>query len=372
MRTSPESPRPLTRRAVLAVLVALMTLPGCEWMCGKKKPPPPASEEPRDTPSRVDVQSVGREPRVKLEVARWAGLTYQLESETDGSFGVQGAAPARAPTSFASLHYEVLRGSADPLEKEIDGRKLRLVEERATLADIGIRSKDVTPDVLAKLNAGFGLLRGSTTRQLVAEDGEIAEATTELVGGMVPPKELKSFLDAALDGQRHFPFRLPTVPIGVGARWRFSEPLVIRGAKALQVADMTLISLGPNTARIGIRVRHQAPRQQVPHPLEPGLTATLDALRGDAEGEITIDRMTACVLSARLNGTSFLTLTWMDNDGKDQTATFMQATIQRMQGHVGEVEAGADAGDGGDAAAAPSEASADVSVPSEDEEDETP
>jgi hypothetical protein len=155
---------------------------------------------------------------------------------------------------------------------------------------------------------------------------------------------VKKILDDALDAQRHFPFRLPPVPVGVGARWRFSEPFEVRGVKAVQVADMTLVELGKDSARIAIRARHQAPRQEVPHPTEPGLTATLQALRGDSNGEISIDRLTACVLSARLTATSFLTMQWMDAQGQDQNATFMEARVQRLTGHVGpEAEAGVEA-----------------------------
>jgi hypothetical protein len=312
----------------------------------------------------VEVLGAGAEPRQKLEIGRWTGLTYQLTSQRDGSFGLSGKTPIKTPTSIMESHFEVLRGTADPIEREIEGRQLRLIEERAVVERIEVQSATMPPEALAQLNAAFGLLKGLTTRSLVGEDGELVELKTESVGGVKPPPEIKKLLDGALDAQRHFPFRLPPVPVGVGARWRFSGPFEVRGVKATQVADMTLLELGEGTARISIRTRHTAPKQEVPHPTEPGLRATLDALRGDSDGELTIDRLTAYVIAARLTSTSFLTMTWMDPTGQDQHATFMQAEVQRMTGHVGSQPEGGteDAGKDGSAleASASEAASADA------------
>lgn len=330
------------RRAVLAGSALLLGLPGCEWMCSKKTPAKPAATE--IVAPRVELLTPGSEPRVRLEVGRWSGLQYQLESRTDGSFGLQGRAPTKTPTSVLRSHFEVVRGTADPVSREHDGREVRLVEERGELVHIGLESQTMPAEALAQLNAAFGLLKGLTTRSFVAEDGEVVEVKTESIAGVQPPAPVKKVLDDALDAQRHFPFRLPPEPVGVGAKWRFSEPFEVRGVKATQVADMTLLEVGKGLVRIAIRTRHQAPRQEVPHPTEPGLTATLEALRGDSNGEISVDPLTAYLLSARLTATSYLTMKWTDAAGQPQSATFMEARVQRLSGHVGAVaEAGAEA-----------------------------
>lgn len=350
------------------LLVVALLFPGCNFLCGKRTGVGTVDASSDEAPVGVEVVSSGAEPKVRLEVGRWAGMTYQLRTESEGSFGRAGDPPVKAPTSVLELRVEVERGSADPRIEERDGRKLRLVEERATLERIELQNPSVPSDFLAKLNAAFGLLKGLTTRSLVGENGEVVEVTTEHVGGVVPPPEIKKILDEALGAQRFFPFRLPPVPVGLGARWRFSVPMEARGMKAMQVADMTLVGLGEQTARIGIRARHQAPRQEVPHPTEPGLSATLVNLRGDADGEIVIDRLTACILSARFSSTSYLTLTWMDPDGHDQTATFLQAQVQRMTGSLGApTDAGADAGDAA-VDAKPAAHDAASTAPSEEED----
>ncbi len=359
------------RRTLLALSVAALMAPGCDFICARKQVPAARDAAADDAPVGVEVVTPGAEPRTKLEVGRWTGLHYELEQESDGSFGRTGAASIKAPTLVLKTTVDVLRGTADPLIQERDGKRLRLVEERATLDRISLRSEGGPADFIAKANEMLALLKGMTTKALIAENGEVTEVTTEHVGGVVPPPEVKSFLDEALSAQRYFPLRLPPTPVGVGARWRFSVPLESRGIKSLQVADMTLVELTASTARIGVRVRHQATKQEVPHPTYPGLRATLSSLRGDADGEITLDRLTACILVARFSSTSYQTMTWVDESGEDQTATFMHANVQRLRGRVGAPFDGGDFPDAGAGAAADAaEPTAPPAVPEDEDETE--
>jgi hypothetical protein len=332
-----------SRRTVRVALVLALLAPGCQWMCGKKKPTVTVKDAGDALPQGVEMIGLGREPRVKLEVARWTGLGYRLQTQIDGAFGLMGMPAAKSPTSLLATHTEVVHGSADPVVQEVDGKKLELVEERAQLDRIEVQSTTLPPEAVQQLNLAFKLLEGMTTRSLTSSNGEVVSLETETVGGVVPPPEVKRVLDEILDAQRTFPFRLPPVPVGLGARWRFSAPFEVHGVKAVQVAEMTLVGLGAKSVRIGIRVRHRAPAQVVPHPIDPSIPANLDHLRGDADGEIEIDKLTACTLSARLTTTSYLTLSWTDADGHAQNATFLQANVQRMRGRVGPPDdAGAD------------------------------
>jgi hypothetical protein len=337
------------RRLLLAVACVALCAPGCSWVCGKKQP---GAADAAITHASVELLEPGAEPRQKLEVARWSGLSYEMSSESDGSFGIQGLPPAKAPTSLMTLRFEVVRGTADPLVRETDAGEVHLVEERATVREIGVKSEELPEAAIAQLNLGFGLLKGLTTRQLTGEDGEIFEVSAEEFRGQKLPPEIKKVLDQLLDTQRHFPFRLPHDPVGKGARWRFSEPLPMHHINTVQVADMTLNNITDTAVNIGIRVRLHADKQQVPHPTDPSIQASLDKYRGDAEGELVLDRETSVVLKSRLANTSVITLTWTDKQGQPQKSTFMSASTIRMKGRLGPFaadEAGddADAGDAG-------------------------
>jgi hypothetical protein len=323
---------------------ARRAVPACAGPAGLQflvnRAPRTTSRHAPKSPVELDL---GREPRAELEVGRWTGFRYWLSLQNEGSFGVVGMPAARAPMTEMMLGTEVVRGVADPIVREEDGGTRRLIEERSVIQDVRVSSPDLEPGALAGLQAALDGLRGTTTKQLVAQNGEIAELQIELVGGKKPPPEIKAVLDEAFDVQRRFPFRLPPTPVGVGARWRFSEPMLIRGVRATQVAEMKLTALDARSARIGIRLRLQAGTQMIPHPLDPNRQATLESFRGDGDGELEIDRETAMVLSSRLATTAKLELSSIDDQQRRQVATFMASSLVRSRGGVGEVP---DAGDG--------------------------
>jgi hypothetical protein len=332
-------PASRVKRTLRRVVIGLaLALPACSSWCNRA----PSDKGAKREPPRVELSDSGREPRAELEVGRWSGFRYWLTLRNDGSFGVVGMPLAKAPTTEMTLDFEVIQGAADPIVRKKDGVELALIEERSVLAKVGIDSPELPPEAVAQLQSAFDGLRGTSTRQLVAQNGEIVELQIELVGGQKPPPEVKRALDEAFDLQRRFPFRLPPSPVGVGARWRFSEPIEIRGVRATQVAEMTVVALDAQSARIGIRTRLQAGTQMIPHPLDPLRVATLESFRGDGDGELTIERASAVVLSSRLATTAKLELSFVDADKKRQVATFTSASVLTGRGGIGAAPSEAD------------------------------
>ncbi len=278
--------------------------------------------------------SQGSEPRVELEVGRWAGLVYGLTLTGDVSMGVAGRPPVKSPSSVTSFEFEVLRGTANPIVKKLGGRKRRYVEERGSITSARAESKEIPAAALTGMNEALAKLNGLSTRQLIGEDGEIAEVTTEALAGKELPAEVKAVLDQSFDAQRRFPFRLPPKAVGVGGKWRFRESVELSGVTMWQIAEMRVTRIAGDRVTISLRVRHEAPRQEVPHPLLPGRRADVDQYRGDGTGSITIDRMTAIVTAGRLSTTGSLKLSWYEGDEK-KSATFLAATRTELAGRIG-------------------------------------
>ena len=318
--------------ARLSLLVLLLGGGACSSSCRGCGKGTPAAADASSANQRVELINPGREPRAKLEVQRVTGYGYVSELESESSFGIQGQAPTVLPAASARLKNEVTRGIGHPVLRKRGSSELRLIEERATLEKIAVRSSAFPPEFVAQFNAGLNVFNGTTTLALIAEDGEVAEMKTELVGGQKPTPEMAAVLDTTWEAQRRFPFRLPADAVGSGARWRFSESLEFRKVRGLQLAEMHLLSLDDHSARIRITIRHQCPRQEVPHPLNPKDTAVLEHYRGDADGEVTIDRTTAIILDGRLATTATLRMSGA-TDGGQQTVTFVAASLLRVRGH---------------------------------------
>ncbi len=324
----------------------------CARVCQKEQPKedePPTRTVTADGESTLEVLSEGREPLFRLEVGRWAGLRYEVELRGDASFGVVGQGMIKAPTNVVRSSYEVLKGAGDPVIVQRGGRPLRLVEERSVVEEAFAESTELPPDALAGLNTNLALLQGLVTRQLVAEDGEITSLRTELVGGKPPEPEVKELVDKILDVQRRFPFRLPPRPVGVTGKWRFKESVSLQGVRLWQVSEMTFVTMVKDRITIGLRVRHEAPRQSVPHPLDPMQSATVEQYRGDGNGELVMDRLTAVLLEGRLQTTGSLRISWLD-EGEPKSATFVSASTTRIKGTLldPEEERDAQAAEGGE------------------------
>jgi hypothetical protein len=318
--------RGTTCALVSAAIVGCGSVKGCS--CGKKETKPTERMH-----TDVEMVGAGSEPRVELRVVRWSGLKYRMVLETTGSAALEGQPAVPGPTLAMTVVHDVLRGSADPITVRLDGGLVRIVEERGVLENVSIRHALTPAPVIDSWNNLLVALRGTTFKYRVAEDAAIASMHSELIGGVEPPLEVTKALDAGFETQRHFPFRFPPVAVGIGATWRFREKLDANGVHVVQVVEMSLRALDDRQATVGIRLRQEAPKQEVPHPLVPGKMAMLEGLRGDGEGEIAVDRMTGVPLTGRLTGMARGTLSG-EVAGAHGQATLIWASLVQAKGSI--------------------------------------
>lgn len=313
--------------ALLSIVAAgCGTVKGCS--CGKT-----AAKPAERIYTDVEVLGAGSAPRLDLRVIRWSGLKYRTVLETTGSLALEGQPVVPGPTVIMTELREVLRGSADPLTSRRDGGIVRIVEERGVLENVSVRHAPTPAPIVDAWNHLLSPLQGTSFKYQVTEGAAIASMRSELIGGIEPPLEVTKALDAGFEVQRHFPFRFPPTAVGIGARWRFHEKLDVNGVHTDQVVDMSLRALDDSQATVTIRWRQDAPKQQVPHPLVPGKTATLEVLRGDGEGEVSVDRVTGIPLKGRLTGMARLTLSG-EVGGQHGQATVVWTTLVQAKGTI--------------------------------------
>lgn len=305
-----------TRGILYGAALLLWLGSGCKGCSCRDRTPEGELASP--AASEVEVVDEGSLPRVDLRVRRESGFRYRIHIETSSAAAIAGQPLPPAPVVTVVLDHEVTRGSAEPIVEQRDGGAIRMIEERVVISYLGIRHDLTPPDVVASWNAALLRLVGSSVVQRVSEAATVPLQRTELLGGAEPPEAVARALDVSLDAQRHFPFRLPSIPVGVGAKWRFSEPIAVHGAKGTQTAELSVKALDGRTAVLTLTVSQEAPRQEVPHPFLPGQKAVLEEFHGKSQGEITVDRATALPLRSGLLGTTDLVLS-ADDQGKRVT-----------------------------------------------------
>ena len=342
--------RGLSKRYGFALGLTLSLLfGGCHSSCGRAEP---SSEGKTEEPVVKSVRVVerGLEPRISLRIGRWAGLKYRIRIEADGSFGLAGQQAIHTPTTHLTFFYEVLHGLADPVVKTRHRGSEHMISERAVLEEMFAESAVLPPEMLKQWNEGLRLFEGSSVQQLVAEDGEIVEVTTERVAGVDPGPEIKKLFDVGLEIQRRFPLRLPHGEVGVGAKWRFSEKVEVGGVHAMQIADMSLLRFDDEEVTIRFRIRQEAPRQAMPFPELPHEDTMVESFHGGGHGEIVMDRLTGVLLSAQFSTNARMTASGL-LDGKRESASYFMGTSAKMTGVILASDSGAQATVPSDAAA---------------------
>jgi hypothetical protein len=258
----------------------------------------------------TELVGAGSAPRIDLGVERWAGLRWRLTSSARSSLGIEGRRPVTGPLLTTISDFEVVRGSADPVRRLIDGVEVRCVEELGKVVEVRI-------EALAFARTGAGSpgaqraswLDGTSARLWTSERGTIVDADIETVGEVTPDATMKESLKELVSVQRRLPFVLPAESVGVGARWKLKQEIEVRGASATQETELELRSFDARAAQIHFRSRLTAPRQSLPHPERMGELVTLERLRGDVEGDLSIDRLTGIFRRASLALTASLTVT---------------------------------------------------------------
>lgn len=300
-------------RRALSCIGWLLLPAGCSYACEDYEPPA-APVVARETvglgEDLLEVQDTGQGDKISLSLQRWRGLRYRVHASSQGSFGMEGRRPITAPPLRSVSLFEVLRGSAEPAERKLDGGTVRCVEELMTLEEVSVDALSFKVSDAGSSGAQrVPWLDGTTFRACTDERATMLALEVETVGHEPPTEEVRRQLDDVLDVYRRLPLVLPEQAVGVGARWRLEQPLAIRGAKAHQSTELTLQSFDDQRARLRFKGRITAPRQEVPHPERPWETATLERFRGDSQGEVVLDRLTGVFLSAHYTTTGALSIT---------------------------------------------------------------
>ena len=322
--------RGTTRVVVAAGALAV----GCQGMCGGGDKKGKGGEK-EGSSATVELLNHGKEPRVSMQIGRWTGFRYAVVIETDTSLAIQGQKPVTAPTAVTKLRFHTTRGTADPIERQRGNELLKLVEEVAVIDSVEVVSDKLPAGWLKQVNEGLSIAAGTETRQLVAEDGEIVEVQTKRIGGVEPAPEVKKLLDQAWDGTARFPFRLAPAPVGVGAKWRFSERIKSNGLDIVQVSDMLVRTIDEDQVTITIRAQQQAPAQEFADPFRPGKMAHLDRYQGTGQGQLTIDRTTGVPIVSKFSTSATMTVSIKAEQGK-QSMTLLASSVVRMKSVSGD------------------------------------
>jgi hypothetical protein len=202
-------------------------------------PPAPAAHSPSlqlelgQSPP-VEVLVVGAEPTEKLQIRPVNGsrqtlnLSWQVESQM--TIGDRAIPNIQMPTMQATLESQITDVAAN------GDITYNLVYRRITVAD----SSSLPAAMIAQLKAQLQPLEGLSGKYVVSEFGEPKSVQLTFPKNITPLQQ--SLLDQFSQSITNLSSPLPSIPIGIGSRWRQTTPIKLNGAVFNQTTTYELAS----------------------------------------------------------------------------------------------------------------------------------
>jgi hypothetical protein len=116
-------------------------------------------------------------------------------------------------------------------------------------------------NVTQMIERELSMLAGMSGEFIVSERGEPQSISLTLPENMSPLQ--RSLFDQLSQSMTQLAVPLPDQPVGVGAEWRQTVPLMINGAKIEQVATYKLVSLKAQVATIAVQMSQMTANQKI-------------------------------------------------------------------------------------------------------------
>ncbi len=272
--------RRLTAKPLRALaLAALLTVPltGAQ---AQTSPEAKATASPGEL--QVKVIDAGAQPRRKLRLHPKAGdkqtanLTFKIAMSTETAGAPSG--PIKMPPMKVTLDVTVKKVGSD------GGISYDLVMSDASVGE----EPDAMPQMVDAMKSSIAGLKGLSGTGLVSDRGLNKGVEMKAPPGADP--QVSQALDQAKDAISRMAWPLPEEPVGVGASWRFEQPIKSQGMTINQVVTCQLVSVEGDQLSTKTTIAQDASDQKIQGPAETqGLDLKLVKMEGHGEGTITSD-----------------------------------------------------------------------------------
>lgn len=221
--------RPLLRRSLAAVVVAVLALSGCnDAESPKADPSSPTTASSTAAvpvvPATVTLVDPGTVPRrvvaIAVEEGHSESSTVQMTSRTTSDFMSSSSPPPLTLVMTIPLTTTVAEVTAG--EITVDVRY-----GRATVSDGGT---GVRKDMLDQATQAVRYVEGVTAREIYTTSGTLVERAVAV--GEEAPDFVQRILDDVVAQGFALNVSLPTEEIGVGARWKVDSEITVGGGKS--------------------------------------------------------------------------------------------------------------------------------------------
>lgn len=251
----------MLRRAVAAVLVI-----GCH--ASDPAPAPVAKPE-------VQLVSPGAAPRRVLAYVLPKGTQTHLELAIDMTLDAGGRG-GTLPTVVMQLDVAVDDVLAD--------HRMKL---RTTIADASVRDPSDS-QVAAAIATPLEQIKGLAVTTTLAPDGKVSDAKLDPGGKQLTPAAQQQY-DALAGNLEDLALRLPTEPVGMGAKWRSSRQVHRGGLATTATATVEVTKLEGTHVGYAVAIDSSGPDQTIN---QAGASVDVKHIHGTGQGTGILDLAT--------------------------------------------------------------------------------
>ncbi len=281
----------------------------------------PAAEKPEEgqtaaSPSSarasggIKLLAAGAEPKKVLRLHPKAGdkqaLGMSIKIAMEMGMGGMQAQNIKLPVIKMPLDVTVKSVSADG-----DISYESVVGEPSMEADAA-----ASPQLAEVMKTSLGSLKGLSGAGTISSRGLVKKVEMQLPAGADP--QARQALNQVKDSVAQMAIPLPEEPVGPGAKWEFSRPIVSQGMTMDQTATYELVSVEGETIKAKTTVVQSAKNQKIESPAMPGLKVDVVKMNGRGGGDLTFDLAQPFPLAANADLHSEITM-GMNAGGQKQT-----------------------------------------------------
>ncbi len=251
-----------------SLVVAALVLSGCH--ASEQKSPPKKPE--------VDLLGSGAEPRQVIAYALPKGTHTSVELAMDVTVSA-GAQGTTLPTFVLTLDEEVVDVLPD--------HRMKL---RTAISDAAVREREGSLSAAA-VATPLEAMKGVAITATLAPDGKISEAALDLGTKQVAPAEQQQ-LDSLTQSWQDLAMRLPTEPVGVGAKWRSTRQVRRGGMATVSTATVEVTKLDGSKLGYTVAIDTTGADQTI---TESGAAIDVKHIHGGGKGTGTVDLATLAI-----------------------------------------------------------------------------
>ncbi len=240
------------------------------------------ANSPASTPKNtVKLLSAGSEPRQPLRLAPLANTkqTAQMTMKMDMEMSVGGRTHSLPTPPVIQMTME-----SEVTKVEASGD----IHVNFSYLDTEVvAGADTPPEIVNAMREPMKKLAGMKSSAILDNQGNTKQVNFTLPEDL--DSDTKPMMEQLLNSIKQLSLPMPSEPIGMGAKWQFSNSLVVNGMAFNQIVTCEVVELKDNLATLKVNIEQQAPPQKMTQPgLPAGTSVDLKSLTSQGSGKVMI------------------------------------------------------------------------------------